>query len=267
MKKLFYFIIILSLSLNSFAQNSTQEIENFYKAVYSLKTKGIRDFVVDIKNNQLKDRLNNQKIFGKVDEVFFRLYWTAKPERLALEVLGLPDGFRELKDLLKSELTPYLEELVPMSFGEKFKDYDVKALEGSYLFELNDKTGLNAVPKFVFKFDNQKILSHILGKKPVGEINYNLSYEKRSFSQDKYVLVKSVTESKEAGVNIYIEKNFSYATLDGTGVLKRLEVESKTNVPGDKPTEIKSEESFDFKNYKINTGEALNYFLGENSKK
>ena len=40
-------------------------------------------------------------IFGKVNEVIFRTYWTANPERVAIEVIGLPEGFKEIKEELK----------------------------------------------------------------------------------------------------------------------------------------------------------------------
>ncbi len=267
MNKIFYLIFVLSFTLNSFALDAKKEIENFYQNVYSLKTKGVNDFVVDIKNSNLRNKLNEQKVFGDIDEIYFRLYWTSSPERIALEVMGLEGDFNEVKDILKTALMPYVEELVPLNFESKFKDYDVKSGNDGKSFELKDRTGINSVPSFIFKLDEQKVISHIQGKKPAGEINYNLLYEKKSFSLDKLVLVKSTVESKDSGVTSYIEKNFTYSTTDGIGVLKRLEVLSRTMIPGQKNAEVKSEESFDFKNYKINRGEALNYFLGEKSKK
>src|SRR4051812_30662915 len=99
MKALFGLLLFTTLS---YAQDPMAYIKNFESKVYSLKNKGVKDFVVDIENPQLTKQLNDQQVFGKLKEVYFRLYWTAEPMRLNMDVMGLPEGFVEVKEELKA---------------------------------------------------------------------------------------------------------------------------------------------------------------------
>ena len=252
------------ISLNVWSQEVPAIIKRFDSKVYSLKSKGVSEFVVDIHSSKLTQTMNDLMTFGKVKELFFRIYWTANPERIAIEVFGLPEGFKEIKDELKGNVSNLLDGLLPPTTAQRFAGY--KFILGTNPLEITaqDSTGVAVVPTYVFTFDKEEKLTQISGKKPVGSIDINPSYTKTSYSEGRWVLEKLVTNANEAGQSIKMIKEFSYGKHEGHTVLKEMTLRTEQAIPQSNP--LISEEDVDFKNYKINSGEALKYFLGESNK-
>lgn len=258
----FLFVGLLMFS-SAFAQDPSAYLKNFDAKVYSLKTKGVKDFVVDIESSKLTKQMNDLQIFGKVEEVIFRTYWTAEPERLAIEIIGLPDGFREVKEDLKASMLGMIDNLLPQTFAQRFAGY--KFVQGSKPKEISaqDSTGLAVVPSYILKFDEQDKMVQVTGQKPIGTLVIKPVYEKESFADGKWVLTEQTTTSSENGATVTITKELDYGKSQGIGVLTEVEVttEQKLPMPDAKPTTLR--ETVEFKNYKINEGAALKYFLGE----
>ncbi len=258
MKILFGFLLFSTVA---FSQDVTNYLKNFDSKVYSLKTKGVKDFVVDIESSRLTKQVNAQQTFGKVNELLFRIYWTQDPERLAIEVIGLPDGFKEIKDELKAGIMQLMDNLIPQTFAQRFSGYKFSATRAKeYL--VSDTTGIAPVPSFVLKFDQQDRLSEIIGNKPIGELVIRPTFEKTAFSDGKWVLVKQTTTTNENGQFLTITKQLNYEKVQGLGALSQVSftTEHKSGSEG-RPT--KQVDDLTFKNYKINEGEAQKYFLGE----
>src|SRR5690606_11709346 len=236
---------------------------NFDQKVYSLKNKGVQDFVVDIVSSKLTKQMNDQQLFGKVDELIFRVYWTANPERLAIEVLGLPDGFKEVKEELKAGIAPLLENLIPPTSAQKFAGY--KFSQGKMQREIlaQDTSGIAPVPSFSIKFDEQDKIVQITANKPVGTLRVTPVYEKEAFADGKWVLTSQKTESMENGQTMTVQKYLTYGKSQGVSVVTEVNATThyQSSAPDSKP--VKFNESAEFKNYKINKGLALKYFLGE----
>jgi hypothetical protein len=218
---------------------------------------------VDIENKNLTKQIDDQQRFGKVKELFFRVYWTANPERIAIEVMGLPDGFKELKEELKITMMGILDNLIPQTFEQRFAGY--KFISGAKPREIiaSDTTGMAPIPSFLLKFDEQDRLVDVLGQKLVGTMDVRPVYAKEPFAEGRWVLVEQKMTSSENGQSMTVSKKLEYGKTSGIGVLTYLKVttEQQANSPKSKP--IKSADSFTFKNYKINEGVALKYFLGE----
>jgi hypothetical protein len=261
-------LIFLSalISFNVWPQDPTAYLNSFDAKVYSLKTKGIKDFVVDIGSSKLTKQMNDQMMFGVVKEVIFRTYWTANPERIAIEVIGLPDGFREIKEELKVSIFSVIENLLPISTVQRFAGYKFHSGATPKEFVAQDSTGIANIQSFVLRFDNEDKLSDVVGKKTIGTLVITPKYEKDSFAAGKWVLKSLVTKSSENGQSMTITKDLKYGTSQGIGVLSQvtLTTEQRSEAPGAKALIL--EEEIDFKNYKINAGEALKYFLGDSTK-
>lgn len=262
-------ILVLILALFSFAawsQDPTVYLNNFDAKVYSLKTKGVKDFVVDIESSKLTKQLNDQQIFGKIKQVTFRTYWTANPERVAIEIIGLPEGFREIKEDLKLTVAALLDNLLPISTVQRFAGYKFHTGVNPKEFIATDSSGIANVQSYVLKFDTADKLVDVVGKKAIGTLNITPKYEKDAFAGGKWVLKSLKTTISENGQTFTTTKKLDYGDSQGIGVLSRVtvETEQKSEVPGAKT--LKSEETVEFKNYKISTGEALKYFLGESAK-
>ncbi len=261
MKILFLFMSLFSLA--AFAQDPLVQLSNFDQKVYSLKTKGVKDFVVDLESSKLTKQLNEQMIFGQIKELIFRVYWTANPERVAIEIIGLPEGFKEIKEELKLNITSMLENLIPLPIEKKFVGYTITKGKQSGEYFAKDQTGVAPIPGYILKFDQQNRLVEIEGKKPVGSFQITPNYTKEPFTDGKWVLKSQVTNSSESGQEFISKKDLFYTSHQGIGVLSQVKIttQQKWNAPDTKPLTI--EETMNFKNYKIDSGEGLKYFLGE----
>lgn len=253
-------IIILLLSLSyAVAQEAETYLTNFDNRVYSLKNKGIKDFVVDIENENLTKYVNDQQIFGKVEELIFRTYWTSNPERTAIEVIGLPEGFKEIKDELQQSITPILSYIIPAPTVEKFKGYKFSILSPGKIIA-QDTTGVAQVPSFQLNFDSENKLKEIIGNRPIGTLVVNPTFEKNSFSEGKWVLKNEVTITNENSQSMTTTKNISYERVNGISVPEEVEIIVEQSFQG---KSSRTKELVEFKNYKINEGIALKYFLGQ----
>lgn len=259
----FLTLALVSLfSLSAFPQDPLAYLGQFDSKVYSLKSKGIKDFVVDVESNKLTKQVNDQAIFGRVAKLVFKVYWTADPERLAIDIIGLPEGFLELKEEMKMGILQQLELILPQTIEKKFRGYKFTQAPGTKDFIAKDLSGLATIPEFILKFDNQDKLQEIVGKKAVGTMETAVSYEKENFADGKYVLKNETIRVNENGQTITVKKELKYGTSQGIGVLSSVttSTESKLNEGKSKPFVLKETLSFD--NYKINAGVAQKYFLG-----
>lgn len=261
-------ILILSLffSMSAWSQDAASQLTIIDNKVYSLKTKGVTDFVVEMQSSRLTKQVNEQMVFGVIKELIFKVFWTANPERLAIEVIGLPEGFKEVKDELKANALPLLESLLPPSTASKFAGFKITNGSKPKEFIAQDTSGIAAIPTYVLQFDAQDKLIDIVGKKPVGTFRVSFKQDKESFSDGKWVLSEAVTETVENGQTVTTTKELDYTVIQGIGVLEDVEIdtEQKSDRPGAK--KLKLMEKVSFSNYKINTGDGLKYFLSEGGK-
>ncbi len=260
MKALLCFLLLLS---SAYAQDPSAYLKSFDAKIYSLKSKGVKDFVVDIENEKLTKNLNDQQLFGKVEELVFRVYWTANPERLAIEVVGLPQGFKEVKEDLKMGIMGVVENLIPQSMEKKFNGY--KFVPGANAREViaQDTTGIAPVPSFILMFDDQDKLVEVRGVKPIGTLIVKPKYEKESFSDGKLVLKEQTTMTSENGQTLIMTKELEYGNSQGIGVLTEVEASTEHKASQAESRPMTTKETITFKNYKINSGDAFKYFLGE----
>lgn len=253
--------LLTFLSFSAFAQDPNTYLKNFDAKVYSLKTKGVKDFVVDIQSDKLTKQLKDQQIFGKVDQVIFRTYWTLQPERLAIEVIGLPEGFREVKESLKASMLGVIDNLIPLSFAQRFPGYKFVQGANAKEFIAQDTTKIAAISSYTIKFDAQDNFVELVGNKPIGTLVIKPEYSKESFADGKWVLTEQTSVSSENGQTITVKKELDYGKAEGISVLEELEITTEQKVANKKSAEVS--ETITFKNYKINTGDALKHFLGD----
>jgi hypothetical protein len=261
MKTLFMLTFLFSLS--AFSQDPNTYISAFDKKVYSLKTKGVQDFVVELESSKLTQQMNEQMIFGQVKELVFRVYWTANPERLAVEIIGLPEGFKEIKEELKLNVTSMLDNLIPLGVEKRFAGYQLSKGKKHGDFFAKDKTGVAPIPGYILRFDSQDKLSEIIGKKPVGIFHVKPNYIKEAFTDGKWALKSQVTTTSESGQSFISSKEIFYSTAQGIGVVSQVTIRNEQRWDDGKTKPVVVEESMNFKNYKINTGDGLKYFLGD----
>ncbi|HXH73996.1 MAG TPA: hypothetical protein VNJ08_03475 [Bacteriovoracaceae bacterium] len=262
-----FFTLLCLFSFSVHAQDPKAYIAAFDSKLYSLKSKGVKDFVVDVESSKLTKQMNDQMIFGKVKSLVFRIFWTSSPERLAVDVIGLPEGFREIKEELKLNIVSGLDNLLPMGIQEKFQGYKMMKGPSPKEFIAQDQSGVAPIPAYILKFDAKDTLAEVIGKKPVGTFRVTTKYDKQGFSEGKWVLTEQVTSSSENGLSIVSTKDIEYDEVNGIGVVEQVKIIIDQNSENSDSKPIKVEETLQFKNYKLNTGEGIKYFLGDTLKK
>ncbi len=159
-----------------------------------------------------------------------------------------------------------IENLLPLTTVQRFAGYKFHSGAGPKEFVAQDSTGIANIQSFVVRFDNQDKMLEVVGKKTIGTLVTTPVYDKDSFAAGKWVLKSTTTTTSENGQSLNVKKDLKYGTSQGIGVLTQVTIttEQKEDKPGAKAMIL--EESVEFKNYKINAGEALKYFLGESEK-
>jgi hypothetical protein len=254
---------MFSVLLVAFASVAIAQPKNYFSLydnkVYSLKTKGVRDFAVDVSSSQLTDLVNQQKIFGTVKDLVFKVYWTQNPERLAVDIVGLPEGFYEAKNELRASFMPLLDNLLPMTVEQRFPGYKIAPGTTPKQFVATDPSGLAPIKTYVLKFDDQDRLSEINGIKPLGTWNMNWVYEKKAFSDGRWVLSQITVTDSVGSEAVKTTRKLNYGSANGIGVLSEVVLTVETQ--GQKS--LRTQENIEFRNYRINTGEGMRYFLSD----
>lgn len=251
-----WFCCLLMVSFNLFAQ--VELLKTADQKLYNPRSKSITDLVVDVESDKIKEHLNEQKTFGTIKEFAYRFYWTAQPERLDVEVIGLPDGFKELKDELRSSGLKLFEDIIPIPLEKKFSSFEISKKTERVLTAKN-KDSLAAVTKLDLVFNSQDLLQEIISYRAVGEMSTSFEYEKTSFSDGKWVLKSQKTQIEEGGQKITMSKDISYQVVAGAGFPLEVKVMTKQNGSAGKHEQS---ELYKYKTIQLNKGEALKHFLG-----
>ena len=251
------FCCLLLWSFSALAQ--VELLQNFDKKSYTPRLKAITDIVVELENDKIKDQLNEQKIFGHIKNLSFRFYWTAQPERLAVEIIGLPEGFKEVKEELKANVLPTFENVVPLPLEKKFANFALTR-KSKNVINAKDKNSLAAVTSHDLVFNAQEALSEIISHRSVGEMVSKYVYDKTSFSDGRWVLKAQETLVEEGGQKMSVKKEISYHVVAGAGFPQEVNVRTRQQgLSGN----FENTESIRYKNYSVNKGDALKFFLSE----
>ncbi len=270
MKSKIALCLAIMFSFTVAAQEAISYLRGAEEKSYNPKMKGLEDLVVDLINPQLTKELNEQMIFGRVNEVIFRLYWTAKPERVAIEVLGLPEGFREIKEELKAAMLGRLESVIPLALEKKFEGYQFRLASGKQRTVIGTaQSGMQPIPEFEIQFDEEGKLMTLVAKKPIGHMTSQFSWSKTAWSQPRSAISRVTTRSEDGPQLSEIDSETTWQVVAGIGVPAVVKTRTKQTLrmagSSEKPLERVVEETMLYKNYKINAGEAMKWFLGNNT--
>lgn len=267
MNKVFFVILIL-LTGKTFAQDVASLIQGHEDKAYSPKNKTLTDLVIDIEIPEITKQLNGQMIFGNIKELYFRVYWTAKPERVAVEINGLPDGFNEIKYQLKQAILTKFETVIPIGIEKKFVNYKLSNdPKNSKAINAKDDKALNAIPEYKLVFNSESLLERVIGKKPVGTLETDIKWEKSDWSEPRFYTKNTSMKSIDGPQTVIVESDIDWKVHSGIGLPVQVTTitTQKISIPGSELQENKSEEIINFKNPKVNIGEALKWFLANSS--
>ena len=259
--KLIYVLVFLLLSFFCYAEDpkSQEIIKKFDVGYYHPQDKGLKELVVRVDVQNITKQLNEQLIFGKLKEVYFKIYWTY-PANVDVEVIGLPEGFQEIKQEFKAMIAARLDLIVPELLEKKFEGYELKSLVSKDSTDIiaTDTTQTKMIHEFVAKFDKDGNLNALVGRKPMATEESKLSYGKHPWSQNKWVVNSINVKMQDAAQTTIIDTQIEYTSIEGYGFPKVIKSKTKQSIlnGNKKPIERSFDSEMSFSDFKVNSGEA-----------
>lgn len=252
-----------------FAESKIEEIEQYEIRSYDPQKSGLTDLVFEARIEKLTEILNKTQTYGKLIDVYFKIYWMS-PTQYKIEVIGLPKGFQEARDDLAELIKGKLEFVIPEKFSEKFKNYTLKSqpIADGKLVKAIDDTYTLAVPEVDLVFDTNGRLKTLTTNASQAAIKTEFFQTPKSWSNNKLVMDKIVTSSKQANMSSTITNSIEYASVAGMGFPSKLTVKTITEsiVPAhgkEKEKKVKNESGsvVKFTNFEVNTGKAQRFIV------
>lgn len=251
----------------AWSQTKIEEIEQYEIRNYDPQKSGLNDLVFEARIEKLVDILNKTGNFGKLTDVYFKIYWLS-PSQYKIEVMGLPKGFQEVRDDLAALIKGKLEFIIPERFSEKFKGYTLKAapIADGKLIKAIDDTYTMAVPEVDITFDKTGRLKTVETNVAYSQVRTEFFQTPKSWSNNKLVMDKIVTTTKQGTAVATTTNTVEYATFQGMGFPAKVTVKNVTEavIPAhgkEKEKKVKSESGsvIRFSNYEVNTGKAQRF--------
>lgn len=279
MKKLILSCSLLFMSLGAFAAKSVdlkvdkearELVKQFDLASYHPDALGLKDLVVDIRIDNLTKQMNEQAVFGKLQDVYFQLAWMA-PDKLHVEVKGMPDGFLEVKNELSNMVARRFDYIVPQLLAPKLSMYSLnlnKQKDGTNLVRAIDRTGKSDVNEITLLFGKNNELLHLETKRPSGSELSVMKHSHPEWSPSKWILSELAVSSLNAGQKIVSVISLSYGKFSGFGLPTELETKTKQGLAAavaavdgkNQNQEREFTTKMTFSSYKVNVGEAAKIF-------
>jgi hypothetical protein len=271
MKFILLFATVFTVNTTAIlAQTKIDEIEQYEIRSYDPQKSGLTDLVFEARVDNLTEILNKTQTFGKLVDVYFKIYWMA-PSQYRIEVMGLPKGFQEVRDDLSTLIKGKLDFVIPEKFSAKFKSYTLKAepiADGKLIKAIDDSYTL-AVPEIDLVFDRSGKLKSSEIKTPPAPVKTEFFQAPKEWSNNKLVMDKIVSVSKQGFAVTTITNSLEYASIAGMGFPTKITVKNVTEatIPAtkkDKEKKVKSEAGtiIRFTKYEVNTGKAQRFIVG-----
>lgn len=259
----------MAISSAAFAQSKVEEIEQYEIRSYDPQKSGLTDLVFEARVDNLTEILNKTQTFGKLVDVYYKIYWM-KPEEYRVEVMGMPEGFQEVRDDLAMLIKGKLEFVIPYNFSSKFKDYSLKVepIADGKLIKAIDATFTKPIPQVDIVFDKSGKLRSTEIKAPPTPIKTEFFHSPKAWSNNKLVLDKLVSVSKAGLATTTITNSFEYVSVAGMGFPSKITVKNVFEgiVPAtkkEKEKKVRTEAGtvIRFSKYEVNTGKAQRFIV------
>ena len=239
-------------------------IVKFDESFYHPANYGLSDLYFKLRVSNLKEMLNAQKSYGKIDDVYFDIYWMA-PGKFEIEVQGLPNGFDQIKNGLKQMVLSRMDFVVPEKMQPKLRGYTqtVEENKSGYVLKGVDKTYTKNITEVFMRFDKSGKLTSYNTKAASGTMKVNFDMSSEKGSHNKWLIKKMEVESFQGARVAKTTNTAKYLQMEGVVLPKEISIktEIKVNVPQknmkkeDPPRVV--QHSLIFSDYEVNTGKAM----------
>lgn len=259
------FILVLggvSPSVSAQALSVWEEVDVRY--YYPLDI-GVKDLTFVVKQKGLEDYIKKSFHLNNVKDLSVKVYYL-QPDALRMEVRGLPDGFKELRQTVKSMLLPYIAYVMPNKFAERYQIYQFNKIprKGGYVLKGTDPKFQAAIPEFEMSFERGNRLVKTAANTPQGPNQTDFNYSKKPWSNSKYVLNRMTSTTKNRLTINKVTTDIVYVKSSGFGFPKKIAVTSETDFTDEakKMEQFKDQKGtsqevvISFSEYKVNKGDA-----------
>ncbi len=253
-------IFIFIANICAYGNSPESYIKSFDVRLYNPINFGLKDLRVKARIKDLTSKLNEQLVFGKLKDVYFEFYWKA-PDKIKVEVFGMPEGFKEVKDQLKQGILLRSDFIIPRALSEKVKGYELKldSEKGKTSITAVDTKGVQAHSEIIYLFNENDVLNKSILKSAMGMETLTMNFDKRSWSQNKLVLGSYTTQRVEGVNTISTEVQVKYEKVGTYGFPKSIQSKTKqvlTQPVGKKKQTYEREftSEISFFDHQVNTG-------------
>ena len=204
--------LTLLFSFNALAvQNADILINRFDKNLYNPKNLGLKKLFFEARIAGLTESIKAKTILENIHEIYYEVKWNNKVG-FTIAVVGLPQGFREIKHQLKMLLADKLYFFIPLKIKDSVKEYQarVKAQNGNTQVTMIDTSNEKNISKVIMDFDKQGRLltidSHALGYRT----KTTMTLDKEAWSRKKWVLNELLLENIQRNMNSSTNYSVSY---------------------------------------------------------
>ena len=243
------------------------EIEEFDLRLYNPKKFNLKDLVFEARISNLKQILEEKKIFGELVDIYYKVHWIF-PGEYRVTIEGLPKGFKELKSELISLILTRLDFVIPEDFSSRFRAYSFKKESTNSGVRLlgEDKSHTRAIDRVQLDFDKRNLLQKFYTFSPAGTTSTTFNFDTKRWSQNKWVLQSMETSSTAGNVNSKTAMNFDYESIAGIGLPSEIKITMTQSLilpdeVKDRPKPQEVEYSINFSKYEVNTGKAATYIM------
>ncbi len=226
MKRLLAGIGVLFLSFNLTAN----ELDTFDLKTYHPENFGLTDLSCEIRIDNLLQQLNQLSIFGKLTDVYYKIYWT-KDRGFALTIEGISDAFSVQKENLKELVIHRLEFIIPRSVAALAEGLTLSTArdKGDVIITATDPSGKKDPNKIVFTLgpDNNLKKVKIYATGFVSETEYH--YGTIDGSMNKVVLLSSKADVQTIGSNPqrhFVETQIKYQLVGQVVVPQEVKIKT-----------------------------------------
>lgn len=247
-------------------------INNFNLRSYSPRNYGLRDLVfkVKIKNMNLPDHLEI-----KEEDIFFEVYWL-KGSGFSIEVMGMPDGFLEIKNRLKGFLYLNFKHVIPSQNIGNFNGFEaLLTTEGREQFVvLSNPSGQENISKIEMVFGEKENLKSIKSTSPSGVVDTFFLISPKIWSHNKWVHDEQSYTAKTGQTNYSVKLKITYLAQGEFGFPSTIDIKEHIIFNRDKKTTTMENKKatmmqnrISFFDYEINSGRAQEHYKRVESKK
>ena len=268
LKCLLLFIVFCAMASARSNKEARAFLREFDLSYYRPQMYNLRDFKVEARIDGLSERLSQQLIFGKLEDVFFSISWLTRSKKSELDykkvtVMGLPGGFLEVKSQLANNVLPRIDFIAPVSLSEKMQDYKLHMTVdkgGVRTIVCKDPGSMKDASEIVLLFDKKKRLKRFIVKRPIGLETVDLKMVKEPWSQGKWVLREYNVKKVHGVQTIEAMSTLDYKIVAGFGLPERIETKMKAivsrmpSVKGSNVYEGETTSSMRFSNWQVNRG-------------